>query len=36
MNTNFFKVAAFYAFAELKNIEELQMTFTKFLQKESI
>ena len=36
MNTNFFKVAAFYSFAELTNIEELQMIFTTFLQKEDI
>ena len=36
MNKNFFKVAAFYAFAELTNLEELQMIFTTFLQKEGI
>ena len=36
MNTNFFKVAAFYSFAELTNLEELQMIFTTFLQKEDI
>ena len=36
MNKNVFKVAAFYAFAELTNLEELQMIFTTFLQKEGI
>ena len=36
MNTNFFKVAAFYSFAELTNLEELQIMFIKFLQKEGI
>ena len=36
MNINFFKVAAFYSFAELTNLEELQMIFTTFLQKEDI
>ncbi|MGB1663850.1 MAG: hypothetical protein ACPHFT_05700, partial [Gammaproteobacteria bacterium] len=36
MNTNFFKVAAFYSFAELTNLDELQIMFIKFLQKEGI
>ena len=36
MNKNFFKVAAFYAFADLLNIEELQRTFAYFLKKEDI
>ena len=36
MNKNFFKVAAFYAFADLSNLEELQKTFTNFLKKEDI
>ena len=36
MNTNFCKVAAFYSFAELTNLEELQMIFIKCLQKEGI
>jgi UPF0176 protein len=36
MNKNFFKVAAFYAFADLLNLEDLQRTFTHFLKKEDI
>ena len=36
MNKNFFKVATFYAFAELSNLVELQKTFTNFLKKEEI
>ena len=36
MNKNFFKVAAFYAFADLLNLEELQRTFAYFLKKEDI
>ena len=36
MNKNFFKVAAFYAFTELLNLEDLQRTFTHFLKKEDI
>ena len=36
MNKNFFKVAAFYAFTELLNLEDLQRAFTHFLKKEDI
>ena len=36
MNKNFFTVAAFYAFADLLNVKELQRTFTHFLKKEDI
>jgi len=36
MNKNFFKVAAFYAFVDLLNLEKLQKTFTHFLKKENI
>ncbi len=36
MNINSFKIAAFYAFADLSNIEELQKIFNKFLLKEGI
>ena len=36
MNKNFFKVAAFYVFADLLNLEELQRTFAYFLKKEDI
>ena len=36
MDTNFFKVAAFYVFADLSNLEELQKIFTKFLKKKDI
>jgi UPF0176 protein len=36
MNTKFFKVAAFYAFAELVNLDELQIIFTEFLQTNDI
>ena len=36
MNKNFFKVAAFYAFTELLNLEDLQRAFTYFLKKEGI
>ena len=36
MNKNFFKVAAFYAFADLSNLEKLQKTFYQFLKKENI
>jgi len=36
MNKNFFKVAAFYAFADLLNLEELQKVFTNFLKKEDM
>src|SRR6056300_206650 len=36
MSTKCFKVAAFYAFAELKSLEKLQIVFTQFLQQEEI
>jgi UPF0176 protein len=36
MSTKCFKVAAFYAFAELTSLEKLQIVFTKFLQQEEI
>ena len=36
MNKNFFTVAAFYAFADLVNVKELQRIFTHFLKKEDI
>ena len=36
MNKNFFKVAAFYAFTELLNLEDLHRAFTHFLKKEDI
>ena len=36
MNKNFFTVAAFYAFADLLNVKELQRIFTHFLKKEDI
>ena len=36
MNKNFFTVAAFYAFADLLNLEELQKVFTNFLKKEDM
>ena len=36
MNKNFIKVAAFYAFTELLNLEDLQRAFTHFLKKEDI
>ena len=36
MNKNFFKVAAFYTFTDLSNLEELQKTFINFLKKEDI
>ena len=36
MNKNFLKVAAFYAFADLLNLEDLQRTFSHFLKKEDI
>ena len=36
MNKNFFKVAAFYTFTVLSNLEELQKTFINFLKKEDI
>ena len=36
MNENVFKVAAFYAFADLLNLVELQKTFFHFLKKENI
>ena len=36
MNKNFFKVAAFYAFVDLLNLEKLQKTFIHFLKKENI
>ena len=36
MNKNFFKVAAFYTFADLLNLEDLQRTFSHFLKKEDI
>ena len=36
MNKNFFKVAAFYAFVDLSNLEKLQKTFIDFLKKENI
>ena len=36
MNKKFLKVAAFYAFADLLNLEDLQRTFTYFLKKDNI
>jgi len=36
MNKNFFKVAAFYAFIDLLNLDKLQKTFIDFLKKENI
>ena len=36
MDINLFKIAAFYAFADLSNIEELKKIFTEFLEKEGI
>ena len=36
MDKIFFKVAAFYTFTDLLNLEELQMTFSQFLKKENI
>ncbi len=36
MNKNFFKVAAFYTFSDLLNLEELQEIFIYFLKKEDI
>ena len=36
MNENFFKVAAFYSFVELLNIERLQRLFIEFLEREDI
>ena len=36
MNKNSFKVAAFYAFVDLLNLEKLQKTFIHFLKKENI
>ena len=36
MNKNFFKVAAFYTFTDLSNLEQLQKTFINFLKKEDI
>jgi len=36
MKKNFFKVAAFYAFVDLLNIEKLQKRFVNFLKKEGI
>ena len=36
MNKKFFKVAAFYTFADLLNLEELQKTLTNFLKKQDI
>ena len=36
MNKNFFKVAAFYAFVDLLNLDKLQKTFIDFLKKENI
>ena len=36
MDKFFFKVAAFYTFTDLLNLEELQMTFSQFLEKENI
>ena len=36
MNKNSFKVAAFYAFVDLSNLEKLQKTFNHFLKKENI
>ena len=36
MNKNFFKVAAFYAFVDLLNLDKLQNTFIDFLKKENI
>ena len=36
MKKNFFKVAAFYAFVDLLNVEKLQKTFLEFLKKEGI
>ena len=35
MNTNFFKVAAFYSFAELTNLEELQIYLLHFYKKKA-
>jgi predicted sulfurtransferase len=32
----FFKIAAFYSFADLSNLEELQVMFTSFLKNEDI
>jgi len=36
MNTNYFKVAAFYSFIELSNIEHLQKIFIEFFEREDI
>ena len=36
MDKNFFKVAAFYAFVDLLNLDKLQKTFIDFLKKENI
>ena len=36
MNKNFFKVAAFYAFADLSDLDKLQKAFIDFLKKEHI
>ena len=36
MNTNFFKVAAFYSFAGISNTERLQEIFIEFLEREDI
>ncbi len=36
MDKNFFKVAAFYAFVDLLNLDKLQNTFIDFLKKENI
>jgi UPF0176 protein len=36
MSTNFFKVAAFYSFIKLSNIEHLQEIFIEFLEREDI
>ena len=36
MNKNSFKVAAFYSFVDLSNLEKLQKTFNHFLKKENI
>ena len=36
MNKNFFKVAAFYAFVDLLNLDKLQKKFIDFLKKENI
>ena len=36
MNKDFLTVAAFYAFADLSNVKELQRIFTHFLKKEDI